>query len=271
MLVAGIAVVAIVVAGLGLVALASAPSHPSTNVRPTASPLGGSPSGGPTGASPTPSPSLDPGIAIRANFWALVSSPTSSYHMTAHGRSTFDGHTYETFDQSVDVVGDEYSGTISSRGPGPLLQAIQPSNIRSARIARVAGVIYLLEAGKSLTKYRSSARSDRLTPFLYIDPIGALDYVGPLTVDGRHLYLLRSNAFYRPDIARLIDTARFDVDPDTMRMDILVTAEGIPVKATFSVVVRGNDQIGKQHTFRARTDFAFVKVGAKLTVRIPKR
>ena len=154
---------------------------------------------------------------------------------------------------------------------GPLLNGIQPSRIASATIARKAGVVWLKEAGKHRVSRRSSARSDRKTPFLYLDLPGWIDYVKPVTVTGRHLHLLRTNKFYRPDIARLLDLARFNVVPNTMALDVYVTDKGVPVKADLNVYVTGSDQIGRRHTFRARTDFTFSKFGAKLVIRVPKR
>jgi hypothetical protein len=268
--VAAVAVVAIVVAGAALVVLAAGPdiAGPSAN-RPTPPPAG-LPSQGPAAAAPTPMPTADPGVAVKAGFWTLVSAPNASYRLTAKGRSLFDGKTYETFNDWIDVVGDNYSGTIRRTARGPLLNAIQPSQIKAAGIARQDGVVWLKEAGKHRTSRRSNARSDRMTPFLYLDLAAEIDYVKPVTVGGRHLHLLRTNKYYRPDIARLLDLARFNVVPDQMTLDLYVTDAGVPVKATFSVTVSGSDQIGRRHNFRAQTDFTFSSVGAKLAIRVPK-
>ena len=267
---ATVALVTIVMAGSALVALAVAPNGagPSAN-RPSLPPPGAA-SSGPSAASPSPTPTPDPGVAIKAAFWAQVSAPDASYHVSVKGRSVFDGKTYETFSESIDVVGDEYSGTIRRTAPGPLLNAIQPSRIKLATIARKAGVVWLKEAGKHRTSRRSSARSDRMTPFMFLDLVAEVDYVKPVTINGRHLHLLRTNRYYRPDIARMLDLARFNVVPDAMALDLYVTDDGVPVKATFTVALSGNDQIGRRHTFYAQTDFTFSKVGTKLAIRVPK-
>ena len=265
---AAAAIVAIFVAGAALVVLAVGPdAGPSAN-RATLPPAGLASSG--PAASPTPTPTVDPGVAIKSGFWALVSAPDATYRLAAKGRSTFDGKTYETFTDSVDVAGDTYSGTTRRTARGPLLNAIQPSRIKSATIARLDGVVWLKEAGKHRTSRRSSARSDRMTPFLYLDLAAEIDYIKPVTVNGRHLHLLRTNKYYRPDIARLLDLARFNVVPNQMALDLWVTDDGVPVKATFTVAVNGSDQIGRRHTFRAQTDFTFSKFGAKLAIRVPK-
>jgi hypothetical protein len=270
LIIIGLAVIAVAVAGLLVFATSSPGGLPGQAAAATPA-AGGSGAGESSGASPTPTPTPDPGVAIKGKFWALVSGPNASYHVTGKGRSVFDGKTYETFSESIDVVGDNYAGTLKSHGKGPLLAAIQPSRIKSARIARKDGVVWLKEAGKRATSRRSSARSDRLTPFLYIDLPGVIDYVKPVSVAGRRLHLLRTNKYYRPDIARMIDTARFNVEPDRMTLDVYVTDDGVPVKAVFTVYVSGSDQIGKHHVFHAQTDFAFAKFGAKLPIRVPKR
>jgi hypothetical protein len=267
-----VAVIVMAVAGVGIVALATTPTLPGPGPKPSptlpvaersASPL-------PVG-SPTPTPTTDPGKAVLARFWTLVSSPDASYRMTVKGRTTFDKKTYETFSDVFVVVGDDYSGTVHSNGPGPLLAGIQPSQIHSATVARKNGVMYLKETGKTRTSRRSSDRSDRWTPFLYLQLEGWIDYLKPVSVGGRQLHLLRTNTFYRPDLSRMLQVRRFDGVPDTMTLDVRVTEAGVPVSATFTEHVVAYDNAGKRHVFDGRTDFAFTKFGAKLTVTIPRR
>jgi hypothetical protein len=269
--VAIVAVVAIAVAGVGLVALATAPSRsgPGPNGTPT-SPAADRPSSLSPAASPTPTPTADPGQAVLARFWTLVSAPEATYQMTVKGRTTLDRKTYETFSDTFVVVGDDYSGTVRSDGPGPLLAGVQPSEIRSATVARKDGVVYLKEAGKHRTARRSSDRSDRWTPFLYLQLPAWIDYLKPVTVNGRHLHLLRTNTFYRPDIARMLQVRRFNGVPDTMTLDVWVTEAGVPVSATFTEHLVAYDEAGKRHVFDGRTDFVFSRFGAKLAVRVPK-
>jgi hypothetical protein len=97
-----------------------------------------------------------------------------------------------------------------------------------------------------------------------------LDYVKPVTVGGRHLHLLRSNRYYQPDIARMIDLLKFQWDPDSMALDLYVTDDGVPVSANFAVAVDVTDS-GAVHPIRGRADFAFSKVGDKLKIVVPKR
>lgn len=270
LVVALVAVIAIIAAGAGIVFLAMSPSTSSLVPGPAAlaSPTpGGSAAPRPTA---TPTTSVDPGAAALAGFWARVSAPDLSYRLTATGKTTFDRKTFESFTESYAVVGDEYSGTIRSHNRGVVLLGMQPSRITSATVARKGGVVYLKEAGKHRTARRSSDRSDRLTPFMYLQLPGWIDYVKPVTVKGRHLHLLRTNSFYRPDIARLLDLSKFDATPDTMTLDVLVTDDGTPVSATFTEHFVGDDQFGKSHVFNGRTDFTFSKVGAKLPIAVPR-
>lgn len=267
--VAVVAVIVIVVAGIGIVALASSPSRPGP--APNGSPTSRVADASPSAFVPTPSPSVDPGKAVMARFWALVSAPDASYRMTIKGRTTFDRKTYESFSDTFTVVGDDYSGTVRSYGPGPLLMGVQPSQIRSASVARKHGIVYLKEAGKHRTARRSNDRYDRWTPFLYLQLEGWIDYVRPVTVGGRRLHLLRTNRFYRPDIARLLQVRRFDGVPDTMTLDVYVTEAGVPVSAIFTEHLVGTDQVGKRHVFDGRSEFEFARFGARLAVRIPSR
>ncbi len=249
-----VAVVAIGAAAIGIGALALSPSVPVAN-------LGSLPSTGagavdePT-AAPTPSPTPDPGKAVLAKVWAVVNAPDLSYHMTAHGTSKFDRRKKVAVTESVDVVGDEFSGTYKI-----------PAG--TARVARKDGVFWAKGKGPRFG-FQISTRGLRLTPFLCIQMPAWLDYVKPVTVDGRHLHLLRSNRFYRPDIPRMGLLVRFPYEPDRMTLDLYVTDAGVPVSATFVVDLTGTDSAGR-HTFHDRVDYTFSKVGGKFRIVVPKR
>ncbi len=269
LVVAIVAVIAIVAAGAGIVFLAMAPG--TTSLVPGPAGLPSPTPGGSPALRSTPTPTADPGAAVMVSFWTRISAPNLSYRLSAKGKTTFDRTTFESFTETYAVAGDEYSGTIRSHNRGLLLQGIQPSRITAATVARKGGIVYLKETGKHRTARRSSDRSDRLTPFLYLQLPGWIDYVKPVTVKGRHLHLLRTNAFYRPDIARLLDLSKFDGIPDSMTLEVLVTTDGIPLSATFTEHLVGTDQFGKSHVFNGRTDFTFSKVGAGFTITVPKR
>ncbi len=251
-------VVLIGVAAAGLIGLAvSSPPGPAPALRsPGPSAVGSS--GDSSIASPSPSPTPDPGKLVLAKFWTLVSAPDVSYHMTAKGKSVLDKKTIESYTESIDVVGDAYSGWIDSN--------VSPKSL----IARQNGIVWVKVPGKPRVGRQTSERYFRLTPFLYVNMAAWVDYVRPVIVTGRRLHLLRSNAFYRPDIARMLDFSKFLVEPDTMVLDLYVTDAGVPVSAVFTADVELRDSTGN-HVFHGRSDFAFSKVGAKLTIRIPSR
>jgi hypothetical protein len=252
------ALVAIAVAGSALVALAVVPTGtlPGAN-NPTVPPPGLATSS-PSAASPSPSPTIDPGVAVQARFWALISDKQASYHMNATGKSTLDKKTLASYKESLDIVGDEYSGWIDG------------SASPKGTIARKDGVVWVKIPGKKRVGRVTSERYFRLTPFLYLDLPGWIDYVKPVAVSGRHLHLLRSNRFYRPDIARMLDFQKFLIVPDKMVLDLYVTDDGVPVSATFTADVNFRDTSGR-HAFHGRTSFTFSKFGAKLVIRVPKR
>jgi len=266
-----VAVVAIGVAAVGIGALALSPSKPVANLGAALSPGSGTGSVDRPTPSATPSPTTDPGAVVKAKFWATVSPVDLSYRMTGQGKTILDRKTYQTFAEKFTVVGDDYSGTLKGTPKGPHLMGIEPSQIRSAVVARKGGMVYLKEKGSSRTAYRSSARADRLAPFMYIDLAGAIDYVKPVTIDGRHLHLLRTNRFFRPDIARLLDMGQFAGVPDSMGLDLYVTDDGLPVSGVFTMDVRYHDQFGGAHHLAGRSTYAFTDFGGPLKVVVPKR
>jgi hypothetical protein len=254
-----VAVVAVVVAvAIGIGALALSRGVPVANLRaaPSQGAAGGAGALARPAASPTPSPTPDPGNAVMDRFWAVVSATDLSYHMTARGTSRFDRQKKVSVTESVDVVGDDFAGTYKI-----------PAG--TARIARKDGVVWAKGNGPRFG-FQLSTRTLRLTPFLCIQMPAWLDYVKSVTVNGRHLHLLRSNRFYRPDIPRMALIRQFPYEPDKMTLDLLVTDAGVPVSATFAVDLTGTDSAG-QHTFHARADYTFSKVGAKLRIVVPKR
>jgi hypothetical protein len=266
-----VAVLAIVAAAAGIGALALSPTLPLANLGAAPSHGAGSASVDHPTPSPTPSPTSDPGATVKARLWAVVSAPDLSYRMTGQGKTVLDRKTYQTFVEKFVVVGDDYSGTLKGTPKGPYLMGIRPSQIRSALVARKGGMVYLKEKGSLRSAYRSSARADRLVPFMYIDLAGAIDYVKPVTMNGRHLHLLRTNRFYRPDIARLLDMGEFAGVPDSMGLDLYVTDDGLPVSAVFTMDVRYHDQFGGAHHLAGRSTYAFTDFGSPLKVVVPKR
>ena len=104
------ALVAIAVAGSALVALAVVPTGTLQGANNPTVPPAGQATASPSAASPSPSPSVDPGIAIKAAFWTLVSAPDASYHLSCQGQVRARRQDLSTFTESVDIVGDEYSG-----------------------------------------------------------------------------------------------------------------------------------------------------------------
>ena len=257
----GLVVVLIVGAGIGLVNLALAPSRPAGLIG-TATPTTGLGSSGPSAASPTPTPTADPGLAIRARFWALVSAPDVSYHLNANGawtnryvarHKTIRG----SFTESLDIVGDTYSGSFA------------PSGVPRRTIARKGGVAWVRPAGGPRVARRTQDRYYRFSPFLDLRFAAWLDYVKPVTVDGRHLHLLRSNTFYRPDVARMLGLIAFKVEPDTMVLELYVTDEGVPVSATFTVAV-DVAYTDMQQIFHGHANFSFARFGQPFKIVVPK-
>lgn len=259
LIVALVVAVAIVGAGIGLVALTSSPA--SAPGQPGASAPGGAGAGaGPSLAARTApaSPSVDPGIAIVAKFWTLVSAPDLSYHMTVSGKSKL-GKERWTFRESLDVVGDEYAGSFTSSLEG------------TRKIARKDGGYWYKKSGKTAVGVRTNDRHLRRTPFMDLQLAAWLDYVKPVSIGGRHLHLLRSNAFYRPDYARLLGLPKFPFEPNRAELDLYVSDDGVPVSAEFTLFAHGRGATpGTTVNLNSTTSFTFARFGATFKIRVPK-
>ena len=208
-------------------------------------------------ATPAPPTPADPGVAVKDKFWALVSDPNCQL---PHDRE----RQVDDQREAVRVV-----QAVDRRRRRRILGLDRQQRVAEGKIARKDGVVWVKVPGRARVGRQTSERYYRLTPFLYIGLAAWIDYVKPVTVGGRHLHLLRTNSFYRPDIARMLDLGKFRVVPDKMNLDVLVTDAGVPVSAVFTAdVTVGN---ATQQRFHGKTTFAFSKFGDKLRISVPKR
>jgi hypothetical protein len=233
----------------------SATENPSVSTSPAS---GSSPTTGPARATATPGPSADPGQLALQRFDALISDPKLAYHVSASAVTRAGGVTAR-FSESLNVSGSNYAGTVNSVGPG--------ASGRSS-VVYFRGVVYLNGRGTD-RRWISSRRSDtfvQIAPFLYLRTED-IDYVRPVTVDGRALFLLRSTDSYMPDKARMLGLAGMNVGADREWLEVYVTASGTPVRAIYHVDA-GTGVSGKP-LLVGRSIFSFNRVGASFTIVRP--
>lgn len=256
LIIALVVVAAIVATGIGLVALSTRGGP--VNLGAASTPGSGAASPSLPARIATPTPTADPGKAVLTKFWTLVSAPNASYHVTVSGKSKL-GTQRWTFHESLDIAGDEYAGSFTSSLEG------------TRKVARKDGVYWYKKTGKTPVGVRTNDRHLRRTPFMDLNLAAWVDYVKPVIRGGKHLHLLRSNTFYRPDTARLLGLPRFPFEPNKMGLDLYVTDDGVPVSAEFTLSAHGRGvKPGTKVTLTSTASFTFSKFGAEFTIRVPR-
>jgi hypothetical protein len=95
-----------------------------------------------------------------------------------------------------------------------------------------------------------------------------LVYDGALEDGGRTLHRLTTTKFYAPSIERMLDLGGFTLRPDTLRLVLLVTDAGVPVRATFTCIVDGSPVDGIPH-FAGTAEYEFRAFGEPATIATP--
>lgn len=192
-------------------------------------------------------------------FWELVKAPTFSYHMETKGGGTLGTEAAWTFAESLDVSGDDWAGRERAHG------------------LAVAGVTDIVALGSEVwikfpDGWHKNIEHDpyfRSRPFLDLDSERDLIVSGEVVKDGVTLYDLKSTTNYQPYPGRLIGFVSLGVQVDTLELDILVTADGVPVQATVHILAGGVGPNGKPQ-LDAKATRTFSKVGGTFTIKAPK-
>jgi hypothetical protein len=225
----------------------AAPSAATETVAPKATPSLG----------PPPTPGADD-LALQ-RFWALVKAPTFSYHMETKGGGTLGSEAAWTFSESLNVSGDDWAGRERAHGLG------------------VAGVTDIVALGTEVwikfpDAWHKNIEHDpyfRSRPFLDLDSERDLIVSGEVVKGGVTLYDLKSTTNYQPYPGRLIGFVSLGLQVDTLELDILVTADGVPVEATVHILAGGVGLTGKPQ-LDAKSTRTFSKVGGTFTIKAPK-
>jgi hypothetical protein len=201
----------------------------------------------------------DPDDLALQRFWTLVKTPTLSYHMETKGGGTLGTEAAWTFSESLDVAGDDWAGRERAHGLG------------------VAGVVDIVALGTEVwikfpDGWHRNIEHDpyfRSLPFLDLDSERDLIVSGEVVKDGVTLYDLKSTTNYQPYPGRLIGFVSLGLQVDTLELDILVTADGVPVQATVNILAGGLGLTGKPQLV-AKATRTFTKVGGTFSIKAPK-
>lgn len=209
--------------------------------------------------SPGPTRTADPDDLALQRFWTLVKAPTFSYHMETKGGGTLGTEAAWTFAESLDVSGDDWAGRERAHG------------------LAVAGVTDIVALGSEVwikfpDGWHKNIEHDpyfRSRPFLDLDSERDLIVSGEVVKDGQTLYDLKSTTNYQPYPGRLIGFVSLGVQVDTLELDVLVTADGVPVQATVHILA-GGVGLGGKPQLDAKATRTFTKVGGTFSIKAPK-
>jgi len=224
--------------------------------------LSGQPPGR-TGISGTPTrnpfvtPRVPDSIRVLELFWATVRDPDLSYHLEGSGEFQSEAFT-TSFELSLEVVGDDYTGTVNTIG-----------GTGFAEIIRLDGVVYARRTGEDWVSRRTSDAGLRQDPFMGLAGRRELVYDDEALEDGETHHRLVSTQFYAPSVARMLDLGAFRVSqPKTLTLELIVTDEGVPLRATFNLLVEGSAVDGLA-PMEGHAEYAFTDVGVPVVVATP--
>jgi hypothetical protein len=206
---------------------------------------------------PDITPRVPDSIRVLEAFWSTVRDPDLTYHLEGTGEFRSDEFS-TSFELSLDVDGDDFTGTVNTVGGSGL-----------AEIIRLDGVVYARPDGQDWISRRTSDAGLRQDPFMGLDGRRELVYDERIVEGGVTLHRLITTEFYAPSVARMLDLAAFRVSqPMTRTLDLVVTDDGTPLRAIFTLFVEGSAVDGLE-PIEGRADYAFTDVGLPVVVATP--
>jgi len=209
-----------------------------------------------------PPPTKAPGAEVTAAMWKLIGTSAVSYHLETSGTvvaKAADKRFAQKFTLAIDIAGDDYVGTLAFAGGKKYVWD------------RFQGTVYARVAGTS--KWSSTPTFDRAfrqSPFMGLDDQRELAYGGSFVEKGITLHRLVSTEAYRPSVARMLALARFDLPflAVDVHLELIVTDEGVPVRATFSCKVAPDPEKGIIG-FSGSAKFSYSKFGQGPKITAP--
>ena len=205
---------------------------------------------------PDITPRVPDSIRVLDRFWSVVRDPELSYHLEGAGSSHAEGFD-ASFELSLDVVGDDFTGTVNSIGGTGL-----------AEYVRFNGVVYVRPDGEEWGGLRTSDAIFRQVPFMGLAGRRELVYDASLVEGGVTLHRLVTTESYAPSVERMLEVSLLPFRPDTRTLELIVTDEGVPVRATFTCVLEGSLVDGIPR-FEGTAEYAFSAFGEAVVIQTP--
>lgn len=209
-----------------------------------------------------PTPTAAPGADVLARVWSVVSDASLSYHVDSAGKlsaKSRDQRFSQQYTLGLDVSDDNYVGTITIVGRGRFV------------LDRFDGTIYIRKAGTTKWEVTPNSNRDyRQQPLMAIDDPRELTYVGSFVEKGVLLHRFTGNEAYRPSVARMFVLGIFDFPFQTLdlHMELVVTDDGVPVRASFSCRVAADPAHGIP-SFSGSATFTFSRFGQGPKISAP--
>ena len=223
-----------------------------------ASMLGSSGPSGTTGFLPDDgiTPRVPDSIRVLDAFWRVARDPDLAYHLEGTGSSHSEGFD-ASFELTLDIVGDDFTGTVNSIGGTGL-----------SDIIRLDGVVYARPTGKASIVVRTNDATLRQVPFMGLAGRRELEYDDAVVEDGATLHRLVTTKFYAPNVRRMLDLSSFEFSADVVALELLVSDDGVPVRATFTCIVEGSVADKIPH-FEGIAEYDFSAVAEPVTIQTP--
>jgi hypothetical protein len=201
-------------------------------------------------------PRVPDSIRVLEAFWSTIRDPELTYHL--EGTGEFRGDFTTSFELSLDIAGDDFTGTVNTSG-----------GTGFAEIIRLEGVVYARPTGQEWISRRTSDADLRQDPFMGLDGRRELVYDAAVAEDGATHHRLVSTSFYAPSVARMLDLGGFRTSrPTTRTLELLVTDAGVPLRATFTLVVEGSAVDGLA-PMAGEAAYTFTNFGMPVVVATP--
>ena len=237
-----VAVIAVLVGGTALaIALGAGrtPPDPGTVIR-----------------NPGITPRISDAARILGAFWTRARDPKLAYHLEAKGES-HGGGVDERFELSLDIVGDDFTGTVNTIGGSGMADFI-----------RLDGVVYIRQVGQPWHFLVTNDPILRQVLFGGLEGETDLDYDAAVQEGGLTVHRLVTTATYSPSVGRMLDLAKFTLHPDTVKLELVVSDDGTPIRATFTCIIKGGAVAGVA-PFAGTASYTYTKFGTVVPIVAP--
>ncbi len=201
-------------------------------------------------------PRISDAARIRTAFWAIARDPRLAYHLEATGES-HGGGIDERFELSLDIVGDDFSGTVNTIGGSGM-----------ADLVRLDGVVYVRQVNKPWHFLVTNDPILRQVPFGGLEGETDLDYEAAVQEGQVTVHRLVTTATYGPSVGRMLDLAKFALHPDSVKLALVVADDGTPLRATFTCMIKGGAVAGVA-PFSGTATYTYTKFGTVVPIVAP--